>query len=348
MDKVRITLSANEQVLTLTSPMPVVSDTVNYIEATFVLGDNWQGFDSVSAVWFNDYIKPVRTVLDPNGKCYVPHEVMTVNGNVKVNLVGSITEDDELTDRLTTAPVDAVKVYAKAMVDGTETAKVTASQFEQFVAIVIDEVEKVTGMTAQAETLPSGSQATASYDDGVLTLGIPQGEKGETGSEGRGIASVVLNADYTLTINFTDGTSMTTTSIRGANGNGIRSIAKTGTSGLVDTYTITFDDGTTTTFTVTNGEKGDTGTPAGFGTVTASVDGNVGTPSVEVTTSGTDEAKNFDFKFHNLKGEDAVIPWSDILPTDTASGQIASFPDGTDLLPAKSVSVALEPIQEGI
>lgn len=42
----------------------------------------------------------------------------------------------------------------------------------------------------------------------------------------------------------------------GATGNGIASIAKTGTSGLVDTYTITFTDGTTTTFTVTNGQDG--------------------------------------------------------------------------------------------
>ena len=40
---------------------------------------------------------------------------------------------------------------------------------------------------------------------------------------------------------------------------GISSIAKTGTSGLVDTYTITYADTTTGTFTVTNGAKGDTG-----------------------------------------------------------------------------------------
>ena len=39
----------------------------------------------------------------------------------------------------------------------------------------------------------------------------------------------------------------------GATGNGISSIRKTGTSGLVDTYTITFTNGNTTTFTVTNG-----------------------------------------------------------------------------------------------
>jgi hypothetical protein len=46
---------------------------------------------------------------------------------------------------------------------------------------------------------------------------------------------------------------------QGDTGNGIFSIVKTGTSGLVDTYTITFTDGTTTTFDVTNGQDG-TGT----------------------------------------------------------------------------------------
>lgn len=42
----------------------------------------------------------------------------------------------------------------------------------------------------------------------------------------------------------------------GATGNGIVSITKTGTSGLVDTYTITYTNGNTDTFTVTNGQDG--------------------------------------------------------------------------------------------
>ena len=42
----------------------------------------------------------------------------------------------------------------------------------------------------------------------------------------------------------------------GPTGNGIASITKTGTSGLVDTYTITYTNGSTTTFTVTNGKDG--------------------------------------------------------------------------------------------
>ena len=45
------------------------------------------------------------------------------------------------------------------------------------------------------------------------------------------------------------------------------------------------------------------GTSAGFGEITATVDNSTGTPNVTVTTSGTNEAKNFTFAFTGLKGE---------------------------------------------
>lgn len=56
-------------------------------------------------------------------------------------------------------------------------------------------------------------------------------------------------------------------------------------------------------FTIPRGDKGDTGEAAGFGTPTATIDANVGTPSVTVTASGADTAKVFNFNFKNLKGE---------------------------------------------
>ena len=40
------------------------------------------------------------------------------------------------------------------------------------------------GVTAEAETLPAGSDATASYSDGHLTFGIPRGDTGATGAQG--------------------------------------------------------------------------------------------------------------------------------------------------------------------
>ena len=109
-----------------------------------------------------------------------------------------------------------------------------------------------------------------------------QGKQGETGATGNGIASTILNDDYTLTIQFTDGTSYTTPSIRGkigptgsqgpqgltgetgATGNGIASTV------LNDDFTLTvhFTDGTSyTTPSIRGatgpqgkqGEKGETG-----------------------------------------------------------------------------------------
>ena len=74
-----------------------------------------------------------------------------------------------------------------------------------------------------------------------------------------------------------------------------------------DTATITItDQGGTTTATITDGQDGQNGqdgASAGFGTCSATVDSSVGTPSVTVTASGPDTAKEFAFAFSNLKGD---------------------------------------------
>ena len=76
------------------------------------------------------------------------------------------------------------------------------------------------------------------------------------GQEGQSIKDIKKTGTSgrkdTYTITLTDGTTSTFTV---TNGKEISSISKTGTSGLVDTYTIRFNDGTTSTFTVTNGES---------------------------------------------------------------------------------------------
>ena len=73
-----------------------------------------------------------------------------------------------------------------------------------------EEVAKVTAMTVSASGLAAGAAPTAQISEVSghkhITFGIPKGE---------GIASIVLNSDYTLTITYTDGTSITTDSIHG-------------------------------------------------------------------------------------------------------------------------------------
>ena len=366
MDAVTIKFKADGQQLTRVGSDNFAANTVSYIRGEFELGDNWDGWDSVRAVWATDFAK-VATVLDGSGACTVPWEVLNRTGTLYVNLVGSISDGDELTDRLTTYKAKALDVNGCTNVDGDNSQPITPSQFEQFAEIVHDDAEaaanardeasgyasdaegyrdeavgaaadakdyrdaakgyaddaegykdeakgyadeaeadaqEIRNMSATATTLPAGSSATASYSNGVLSLGIPKGDTGATGATGNGIASAVLNADYTLTLNFTNGTHYTTPPIRGAQGvqgetgNGIQSVYLTATHGAVKTYTILFTDGTTYDFDVTDGEV-------------------------------------------------TLAQLSAVLPTDTASGAIASFPDGSDLFDYLSCVVNIEPVQAG-
>lgn len=80
------------------------------------------------------------------------------------------------------------------------------------------------------------------------------GAKGDKGTDGRAITSVVKISTSglvdTYKISFSDNTS---TNFTVTNGSSIKSIAKTATSGLTDTYTVTLTDETTSTFNVKNG-----------------------------------------------------------------------------------------------
>ena len=77
----------------------------------------------------------------------------------------------------------------------------------------------------------------------------------KVGADGAGISTIEKTGTSglvdTYTITLTDGRKYTFTV---TNGKAISSVAKTSTSGLTDTYTITYNDGTTDTFAVTNGK----------------------------------------------------------------------------------------------
>lgn len=124
---------------------------------------------------------------------------------------------------------------------------------------------------------------------------VKNGTKGGKGDKGVGVLSTVLNEDFTLTINLTDGTSYTTPSIRGEigkTGNGIKSAVLNADY----TLTLTFTDNTTYTTPSIRGAKGADGVSitSVSQTTTASGDGgaNVITVSLSNGQSSTFQVKN--------------------------------------------------------
>lgn len=60
----------------------------------------------------------------------------------------------------------------------------TEAEFAELLGNIADDLSEIENLRATATTLPAGSAATASYADGVLTLGIPKGDKGDKGDTG--------------------------------------------------------------------------------------------------------------------------------------------------------------------
>lgn len=146
-----------------------------------------------------------------------------------------------------------------------------------------------TGSVEDEDTGKLYCKGTSSWSY-IGDLSGKQGIKGETGN---GIKSAATT--YQLSTSGTSVPSGTWSSTPSA---------PTSTQYLWTKTVITFTDSTTHTFYSVGGKSlaGAVGTAAGFGTPTATVDANIGTPSVTVTASGANTAKVFNFAFKNLKG----------------------------------------------
>lgn len=136
-----------------------------------------------------------NTVCNEQGR--FPAEIRFINGearigtcNVLLNVEPNPHPDDttdgdreplvnEITALLQQITEQADRVEADA--DRAQQAAEDAAQSEAKAEQAKQEWEN---MSATATTLPSGSSATASYSEGVLSLGIPAGAKGDKGDKG--------------------------------------------------------------------------------------------------------------------------------------------------------------------
>ena len=379
MENLELTFQAENQELTATNftpPLFVASNTVAWIKAKFSLGTNWDcwSLGAVKAMWkFKGEV--YSAVLDAEGVCTIPHEVLgEMTGEVKVNLVASSIEDDEVVERMTTYPLYALNVNKKAEVEGDNSVAITPSEYEQFVEDVQEYAQeaydaKLDAESAQhyAEQAQEGAEsaqrlAESARDD---AQGYAESASGSADRAEQAEQSI-LGLSATAEVDANVGTPSVGVSVSEVGGNKV----------------MAFD------FHNLKGEQGETGEPAGFGTVSASVDANVGTPSVEVTASGQATARNFAFAFHNLKGVQGEtgngiasvtlistvgavktyrITFTDgnhfdfevtdgevtndilysFLPTETTlKADIANFPDGADSVPMLSLIADIDPIQD--
>lgn len=155
------------------------------------------------------------------------------------------------------------RAYTNKVAEGGGAAKGAACQIKSITAIT------------------GGHRITFEWEDnaGNVETDTMDVMDGADGQAGVGISTIAYKEEdaqgnYVYTITLTSGSTYDITCPRGpqgvpgadgqdgadgadgAPGNGIVSITKTATAGLVDTYTITYTNGTTSTFTVTNGQDG--------------------------------------------------------------------------------------------
>ena len=130
---------------------------------------------------------------------------------------------------------DDAQTYADNASASAQASAQSAQSAEQSAQTASEKADSITGLTAQATTLPDGSSATASYnaETGVMSFGIPKGKDGTNGTNGDDGYSPTANVSKTgktATITITDQNGTTSAQVEDGTD---------GTDGVSPTVTIT-------------------------------------------------------------------------------------------------------------
>ena len=246
---------------------------------------------------------------------------------------------------------ESAQASATASADSAEASSQSAQSAEQSAQTASAKADSITGLTAQATTLPDGSSATANYnpETGVMSFGIPKGKDGTNGIDGDDGYSPTANVSKsgkTATITITDKNGMTSAQVSdGEDGTN-------GTDGISPSVSVTdITGGHRVVITDKDGAKSFDVEDGATGATPNLTIGTVETlePSESATASITGTPENPVLNLGIPQGEQGEVTLEDYykaFPTDTASGSIASFSDGADDLPLKSLVVNIDPVQD--
>ena len=242
--------------------------------------------------------------------------------------------------------------------DDAQTSERNASESERkakgYAETASAKADAITGLTAQATTLPDGSSATANYnpETGVMSFGIPKGKDGKDGTngidgdDGYSPTANVSKSGKTATITITDKNGTTSAQVSdGEDGTD-------GTDGISPSVTVTdITGGHRVVITDKDGAKSFDVEDGATGATPNLTIGTVETlePSESATANITGTPENPVLNLGIPQGDTGEVTLEDYykaFPTDSASGSIASFPDGADDIPLKSLIVNINPVQD--
>ena len=214
-------------------------------------GTDWQ---APSFQHMNDL---VGTVSDANDKADNALSKSTTAENNSTNaLTKATTAETNSTNAVNTA--NTANSNSQAAVT---TANNANTKSDQAISTANDADTKATNAETTVNNLTQPPDVSEANKFGVVNVEIIGTETNDekfkfSNLKGNGIATIAKTGSNGLqdiyTITFDNGG---TFSFNVTNGKGITNISKTNTSGLVDTYTITYNDESTSIFTITNGDS---------------------------------------------------------------------------------------------
>lgn len=158
-----IRLTANDQQLAVVSQPILASGDKNSVEIQVALSSHWNGY-SLSAVFFTDVNKAIYEVMLTNGRCTVPHEVLTKPTNLYIGIRG--LKQDVVAVK--TSGLAKCKITKGAPMGDSTSVEPTPDVYHQI-------IHMLSANSAKVEPTGDGAVITITDQNGTTTASVKNG-----------------------------------------------------------------------------------------------------------------------------------------------------------------------------